>query len=213
MEFSTVGTQQESENRMNDIEKVINLYGIREAVAKKFSICWSSLNGCIYHDHIWGDRRKDKTSWSHLTRIIYECITNIKSGYMTLDAFEVKGDDSLTTKQKNKLLTDDHALSVQSYGYFIISIFNNLIFEEFVSHLLIASQTIITTKEENEVLSSFTLNEKGILKLEVPTSDRYMSAGIKKLWCTNNGHWVSTNNFPITTSEEFLKFEKEHLLS
>ena len=78
---------------------------------------------------------------------------------------------------------------------------------------LTASQTVITTVEENNRCKSFTVNDEttgDTLRLRVPTEKRYEAAGIKKLWDKNNGKYIT--GFPFELSDEFLDFQKKYLL-
>lgn len=135
---------------------------------------------------------------------------------MTKAAKDILNDPLLDKTEKTKLTTADHVLSGQTYGAFVIANFEELFEDNFFAYVkecLIASQTVISTVEENNRCKSFTVNDEttgGTLRLRVPTEKRYEAAGIKKLWDNNTGKYIT--GFPFELSDEFLDFQKEYLL-
>ena len=107
-------------------------------------------------------------------------------------------------------------MSGQTWGTFVIAKYEELFednFSAYVKECLTASQTVVSTVEENNRFKDFTINDEttgGTLRLRVPTENRYEAAGITKLWDSNNGKYVT--EFPFELSDEFLDFQKEYLL-
>ena len=150
-----------------------------------------------------------------ITRIIYEASLTKISGYITPDAKRILVDKLLDMEEKIKRTTDDHILSPQSYAHFICSrwdLFQDNL-DNFFREMLVCSITVKCTVEENQKFKKFTVNDSttgNVLRLRVPTDKRYETAGVKKLFNKNTGKYVF--GFPFEISEEFLEFEREHLL-
>jgi hypothetical protein len=135
---------------------------------------------------------------------------------MTKAAKDILNDPLLDKEEKKKLTTAEHILSGQTWGTFVVAKYEDLFednFDAYVGECLTASQTVVSTVKENNFVKTFTVNDEttgGTLRLRVPTEKRYEAAGIKKLWDTNTGKYVT--GFPFELSEEFLDFQKDYLL-
>lgn len=182
---------------------------------------YMSLYNCIRTNRNcpWrGDAWDDIPSRRILTRFFYETLSSKKTGYFTPEALLISEDKILTKDEKKKQLTDDHVLSGQAYGTFVVDTFDvkgdqDLGLDFLIHHALIASQTIRCTVDENIKFRKFTENDEftgGKLQLKVPTQERYAASGIAQLWDSINGRYVK--GFPIDLCDEFLEFQKQHLL-
>ena len=194
---------------------IIENHGITSKQGKRFLTSWNAIKQNL-NCPFFGNRWDDLESRRPLTRDFYEHLLNKPSGFMTKAAKDILNDPLLDKTEKTKLTTADHVLSGQTYGAFVIANFEELFednFSAYVKECLIASQTVISTVEENNRCKSFTVNDEttgGTLRLRVPTEKRYEAAGIKRLWDVNTGNYIT--GFPFELSDEFLDFQKEYLL-
>ena len=204
---------------MDDMEKklyqIISEFDITIKQGLAFLTSWNAARANLNCPFL-------KNRWNHLdsrrsmTRVFYECLTNIPSGYITKAALDIKNDPLLDAKTKAKLLTEDHVMSGQAWGCFVIAKYEELFkddFPAFIRECITASPTVICTVEENNKCKSFTVNDNttgGILRLRVPTESRYEAAGINILWDINKGE--TFNGFPFKLSDAFLEYQKDHLL-
>lgn len=195
--------------------EIIERYGLTSKQGKKFLTSWNDIRANL-NCPFFGNRWLDLESRRPMTRDFYEHLLDKPSGYMTKAAKDILNNPLIDTRKKKKLTTADHVLSGQTWGTFVIAKYEELFennFSAYVKECLIASQTVISTVEENIRCKAFTVNDEttgGTLRLLVPTEDRYKAAGIKKLWDSNNGKY--TSDFPFELSDEFLDFQKEYLL-
>lgn len=194
---------------------IIENHGITSKQGKRFLTSWNAIKQNL-NCPFFGNRWDDLESRRPLTRDFYEHLLNKPSGFMTKAAKDILNDPLLDKTEKSKLTTADHVLSGQTYGAFVIANFEELFennFSAYVKECLIASQTVISTTEENNRFKAFTVNDEttgGTLRLRVPTEKRYEAAGIDKLWDNNTGKYIT--GFPFELSDEFLDFQKEYLL-
>ena len=192
-------------------------YGLSSAVGENFWTLYSSLKGCLSYDEIYGNKRWEyEEARRTLTRYIYESSLTKVSGYQSKEAKDILCDSLLSSKQKQKLITDEHAIPPQVYAHFICWSWKQN-FEgqlgNLVTHLLTISQTIKTSVEQNNYLRSFTVNNDttgNVLKVKCTTVERYKKAGIDKLWNKNEGRY--TLEFPFILCDSFTEFENEVLL-
>ena len=183
--------------------------------AERFETAYHSLKTNLDHP-VRGNRWFHFPARRSITRIIYNAVLTKYSGYISHSAQEILCDAMRDKDEKKKLITLDHPLSPQSYAHFICYNWHQKFkdnFDHFIEELLKLSMTIKVTKEENNKLKTFTVNNAKtghVLKLKVPTLKRYKCAGITLLWSDKIGDYI--DDFPFTLSEEFLAFEQEHLL-
>ena len=202
---------------MDDIQLrlIFKECGITYPQGMKFLTSWNSIGGNLICSFL-------KNRWNHLpsrrsmTRVFYECLISIPSGYMTKAAKDIKDDPLLDAKTKKTLLTADHVFSGQAYGCYVIAKYEEMFkddFPAFVRECITASTTVICTVEENNKCKSLTVNDEttgGILQLRVPTESRYEAAGINILWDINKGK--TFKGFPFKLSDSFLEYQTNHLL-
>tara|TARA_R110000796_G_scaffold239883_1_gene360708 strand:+ start:1064 stop:1714 length:651 start_codon:yes stop_codon:yes gene_type:complete len=195
--------------------EIVERYNLTSRQAKNFLTSWNDIRSnrnCPY----LGDRWYDMESRRPMSRDFYEHLLNKPSGFMTKAAKDILNDPLLDKQEKAKLTTADHVLSGQTWGTFVVARYTEVFeddFPKYVGECLTASQTVISTVEENNRFKEYTVNDKttgGTLRLRVPTEKRYEAAGINKLWNKNIGYYVE--GFPFELSEEYLDFEKEYLL-
>ena len=195
--------------------RIIEFYGLTPKQGKRFLTSWNDIRANL-NCPFFGNRWEDLESRRPMSRDFYEHLLSKPSGFITKAAKDILNDSLLDTVSKKALVTADHVLSGQTWGTFVIANYEELFednFSAYVKECLTASQTVITTVEENNRCKSFTVNDEttgDTLRLRVPTEKRYEAAGIKKLWDKNNGKYIT--GFPFELSDEFLDFQKEYLL-
>jgi len=195
--------------------EIIKLFGITSKQGKRFLTSWNDIRANL-NCPFFGNRWDDLESRRPMTRDFYEHLLTKPSGFITKAAKDILNDPLLDKEEKKKRTTADHVLSGQTWGTFVIAKFEELFednFSAYVKECLTASQTVVSTVEENNRFKDFTVNDEttgGTLRLRVPTEKRYEAAGITKLWDSNNGKYVT--EFPFELSDEFLDFQKEYLL-
>ena len=194
-------------------------YGLSVPVGERFWTLYSTLKGCLSNDEIYGDKRWEyEEARRTITRFIYETSLTKVSGYQSKAAKDILCDPLLSSKEKQKLVTDEHAIPPQVYAHFIcwawkkdfVGQLGNL-----VTHLLTISQTIKTTVEQNNYLRSFTVNNNdtgNVLRVKCLWNERYKKAEIFPLWHKDEGRY--TFEFPLMPAggELFTEFEKQNLL-
>ena len=204
-----------SDYSIEEFYEIIKLHGITSKQGKRFLTSWNDIRANL-NCPFFGNRWDDLESRRPMTRDFYEHLLTKPSGFMTKAAKDILNDPLLDKEEKKKLTTADHVLSGQTWGTFVIAKFEELFednFSAYVKECLTASQTVVSTVEENNRFKDFTVNDEttgGTLRLRVPTENRYEAAGITKLWDSNNGKYVT--EFPFELSDEFLDFQKEYLL-
>lgn len=195
--------------------EIIKKLDITPKQGKKFLTSWNDIRANL-NCPFFGNRWDDLESRRPMTRDFYEHLLNKPSGYITKDAKDILNDPLLDKEKKKELTTADHVLSGQTWGTFVIAKYEELFEDNFFAYVkecLVASQTVVSTVEENNRFKDFTLNDEttgGTLRLKVPTENRYEAAGINKLWDSNNGKYIT--GFPFELSDEFLDFQKKYLL-
>ena len=195
--------------------EIIKLFDITSKQGKRFLTSWNDIRANL-NCPFFGNRWDDLESRRPMTRDFYEHLLTKPSGFITKAAKDILNDPLLDKEEKKKRTTADHVLSGQTWGTFVIAKFEELFednFSAYVKECLTASQTVVSTVDENNRFKDFTVNDEttgGTLRLRVPTENRYEAAGITKLWDSNNGKYVT--EFPFELSDEFLDFQKEYLL-
>lgn len=195
--------------------EIIKKLDITPKQGKRFLTSWNDIRANL-NCPFFGNRWDDLESRRPMTRDFYEHLLNKPSGYITKAAKDILNDPLLDKEKKKELTTADHVLSGQTWGTFVIAKYEELFEDNFFAYVkecLVASQTVVSTVEENNRFKDFTLNDEttgGTLRLRVPTENRYEAAGINKLWDSNNGKYIT--GFPFELSDEFLDFQKKYLL-
>ena len=193
---------------------LVEKYDLSVAQAAGFLTAYVALEGNLDHPK-YGNLWEVSTSKRSITRVIYEASLTIISGYVTQDALSILDNQLLDKSEKTKLTTHDHVFSPQTYGHFICSrwdLFKGDL-DNFFKHMIILSTTVHCSVVENNKFKKFTVNDattKNILRLKVPTQDRYAAAGIKRLFNKNTGKYAPA--FPFELSEDFDEFQKKELL-
>jgi hypothetical protein len=207
----------------DEFYKICSEFDITIKQCHGFLTSWNGIRANL-NDRYFGNRWEHLDSRRSLTRIFYECLSNMPSGFITKAAHDILEDPLLDAREKTKLTTADHVMSGQAYGCFCIANYEELFeynFRAWVKECITASTTVICTVEQNIRCKSFTINDKttgGILRLRVPTESRYEAAGMYPLFDTVNdvkvresaGDWIF--NFPFELSDKFLDYQKTDLL-
>ena len=181
---------------------------------------YSALKGCLSTDEIYGDTRwDDEEARRPITRLLYEGSFTKVSNYQTKEARDILNDDLLDKKQQETLTTNEHPIPPQVIAHWVCWEWKEE-FEGKLSNLLdiilFCSQTIKATVKQNELVKTFTVNDKStgeVLKVKCTAEERYKRAGIDKLWNKVEGRYVF--EFPFKLSDRFPKFpifEKQHLI-
>ena len=203
------------QHSLAELIEIADKYDLTPKQIRRFLTSWNSIWANLHCPYL-GYRWDDLESRRPMSRDFYEHLLTRPSGFMTKAARDILNDPLLDKKEKTKLTTADHVLSGQTWGTFVIARYEELFednFSAYVKECLTASQIVITTVEENDLVKTYTVNDEttgGTLRLRVPTEKRYEAAGINKLWDKNNGKYIT--GFPFELSEDFLEFEKDYLL-
>jgi len=194
-------------------------HGLSVPIGERFWTLYVTLSALLTKDPIYEDKRWEyELSRRTITRFIYETSLTKVSGYQSKAAKDILCDPLRSSKEKQKLVTDEHGVPPQVYAHFICWAWKKY-FEgqlgNLVTHLLTISQTIKTSVEENNYLRSFTVNNDttgNVLKVKCLWYERYEKAGILPLWNKDEGRY--TFEFPLMPAggELFTEFEKENLL-
>ena len=141
---------------------IIENHGITTKQGKRFLTSWNDIRANL-NCPFFGNRWDDLESRRPMTRDFYEHLLTKPSGFMTKAAKDILNDPLLDKEEKKKLTTADHVLSGQTWGTFVIAKFEELFednFSAYVKECLTASQTVVSTVEENNRFKDFTVNDE-----------------------------------------------------
>ena len=140
--------------------EIIEKYGLTSKQGKRFLTSWNDIRANL-NCPFFGNRWEDLESRRPMTRDFYEHLLSRPAGYITKAAKDILNDPLLDKEEKKKLTTADHILSGQTWGTFAIAKYEELFednFDGWVGECLTASQTVVSTVEENDLVKTVKSN-------------------------------------------------------
>ena len=110
----------------DEFYKICSEFDITIKQCHGFLTSWNGIRANL-NDRYFGNRWEHLDSRRSLTRIFYECLSNMPSGFITKAAHDILEDPLLDAREKTKLTTADHVMSGQAYGCFCIANYEELL--------------------------------------------------------------------------------------